>query len=154
MQLLDEALEVGRVTAAEQVALAAFLEACGRVLADRLEHAHPGRTAARAPGDDQAVLDEALERAEDVLDLLVAAHRFRGGDRPPAREDGESREERALGLVEEVVAPVDCRRQRSLAIWEVRNVSADDVQPPREALQERRRIEHAQPGRRQLDRQR
>jgi hypothetical protein len=154
VQLLDEALEIGRVTAAEQVALAAFLEACGRVLADRLEHAHPGCAAARAFGDHEAVLDEALERAEDVLDLLVAAHRFRRGDRPPAREDGESREERALGLVEELVAPLDRRRQRSLAIGEVRNASADDVQPPREPFQKRPRIEHAQPGGRQLDRQR
>src|SRR5438876_2697496 len=101
----------------------------------------------------EVVLDEALQRAEHALDLLVRADALRRRDRPAAGEDREPGEERPLRRVEQVVAPCDRRRQRALAVRQIRNASADDVEPVHEPFEQRGRIEHPQPGRRELDRQ-
>ena len=82
------------------------------------------------------MLAEALERGEHVGHGAAAAHGLCGLERPAADEDGESREQELLRGLEQVVAPLDGRRQRPLALGKVRDAAADDVELPAQAFQE------------------
>src|SRR5437016_12798033 len=104
-------LEVLGVAGSNRLSLAALLEPGRGIFPDRLEQAQPA-----ALGDHEVVLDEALQRAEHVFDLLVRADALCRRDRPAAREDREPGEERPLRRLEQLVAPCDRRRQRALAV--------------------------------------
>ena len=85
--------------------------------------------------------------------IASAAHRLGGLERPATDEHGESRQQRPLRRVEEVVAPLDGRRQRALALGKIGDAAADDVELPAQALQERRGIEDAHARSGELDRE-
>src|ERR1051326_3684703 len=59
-----------------------------------------------------------------------------------------------LGLVEEVVAPADRRRQRLLPCWRISRTADEQWQSSFQLLKEIIGSQHTQPGRRQLDRPR
>jgi hypothetical protein len=117
-----------------------FRESFQRVLADRLEHPEP------LPGvADQALADERLERVElRTGDLL---RRRKGA---PACEDGQPGEQATLGVIEQLVAPVDGRAQRLLAWVEVA-CSAKEIEPAADALKDLRRRQDGRARRRELD---
>ena len=94
---------------------------------------------------DEALADECLERVElRARDLL---RRLKGA---PACEDGQPGEEATLGVVEQLVAPVDGRAQRLLAWVEVA-CSAKEIEPAADALEDLRRRQDGRARRRELD---
>src|SRR5687767_1739727 len=101
--------------AAKVVQPAALLQAFSGELADGLQHRE-----ALAGATDEADLDE---RGECVQ--VGRAHRLRGVDRPPAREDTELREQPALASGEQVVAPLDRRPEGPLPLGDVSWTAAE-----------------------------
>ena len=123
--LLCERQEVLRVSPPRLLASSRCVEPFPRVLPDRLQH----RVAALAEAQ-QALLDEGLQRVEvGVADLLGGLQSAAAG------EDGEAREEPALGGREQVVRPLDRRPERLLAGIGVA-APAEQVEALREALQD------------------
>ena len=87
---------------AEVVLLAGGGEALEGVLAHDLKHREPPLVGTCI--DHEALVGERAEHREHVAGLVTAADRLGGGQRPTADEDGESPEQPALGLVEQLVA--------------------------------------------------
>ncbi len=144
VRLLGEPAEELGVSPTEIVRLAGFVELLACVLANRLEH----EEAVVADGLEQAQVDERGESIElGVADLL------RGGERGAAREDGESGEELLACRVEEVVAPLDRRAERALALRRVAGAAGQQGKSRVEALEEGVHAEQLRARRRQLDRQ-
>src|SRR4029079_10815533 len=101
-----------------------------------------------------AVLREALEAVEHVVHAVRSAYGLCGIDSPTPDEDRETAKTRPIRRIEQVVAPFDGRGQRPLSLGEVGDASADDVELPTEAFEQRRRIEDAHAGGCELDRER
>ena len=126
-----------------------------RVLADRLELTEPGLALDAVPLPDEALVDERRERLERFAERHpLAGHRVRELERAPAGEDAEAGEERLLGRLEQVVAPLDRVPQRALALGQVAGAAGQQVEPLLEPAQDRLRVEQLHARGRQLDRQR
>jgi len=101
--------EVILVPPADRVGLVALGELLEPVLPDRLEHLEARLALVGREDAQEALVDEGRQAVDDVDAEFAVRVADRGGafDRRAADEDREAPEERALGLVEEVVAPVD-----------------------------------------------
>ena len=57
----------------------------------------------------ERLVDERREHIQDgvAIEFIVGTHRLAGVESEPALEHAESTQQRALGLVEQLVAPVD-----------------------------------------------
>ena len=106
-------------------------EALERVLAHGLEHLEAaGRPRSRGSGPSAWRAPSSACRP---------AHRLGRLERPAADEDAELREHRLHVRIEQVVAPADRRAQRLLALRGVARAGAEQVEPVRQALEDRRR---------------
>ena len=112
----DHELQVALgVPPAQLVELAFGLEPLERVLPDRLEQAEARLAVGAVRLADEALVDERGETLEDLPEVhLVAADGVGDLQRAAAREDAEPRQQRLLGRLEQVVAPVDRVAQRPL----------------------------------------
>jgi hypothetical protein len=86
---------------------------------NRLEHRESGLARDPLFLAKQALLDERGEGVEQIGLQLVGAHLLDGVEAGAADEDGDAGEQRAIGLVEEVVTPGDGTAQRLLALRKV-----------------------------------
>ena len=122
---VGEREEVLGVSSPDLVGLAACLESLERVRADRLEH----REARLAVGllllAEQAVVDQRRQARQEPV---AAADRLGGLERAAADEDGEAREQRLLVGAEQLVAPVDRRAQRLLALGQVARAAGEELE--------------------------
>ena len=125
-------------------ASALAVEQLARVLADRLEHAE-----ALAVGADEALVDERAERVE-----ISAAHLLDRLERAAPDEDGEPAEERLLVVVEELDAPADRVAQRSVPGGGVARARGEELESVLQPSEHRRRGQHLDPRRGELDRER
>ena len=159
--------EEAEVPVTERHRLPARRELIGRVLADRLEH--PIARGLPVVGDDERAVDEAAEAVErgeprDRRRRLVrgapssstggvpsAVTRRRGIERPAAGEDGQPAEEPAIGVVEQVPAPVDERLQRPLPRHRRASATGQQAEPVAQALGDLVGGEDIDPRGRQLD---
>src|SRR5207247_1554448 len=113
--LLDEADEEFRTPPFGVVLIEVRLEPLSRVLADGLEH-RESRPLLEFLPPNQAVVEqgsEALERFHPEV-LPRVAHGVDCRERAAARERREPGEQSPLGLVQELIAPLDRRSERSL----------------------------------------
>lgn len=96
--------------------LAGGFELLRGVLADRLQHAVSRLARDLGVGQDQRLVDQVAEHPQDVLGPQSAARADLLGhvERPPAGEDRQPPQQDPLGLVEQLVAPVDRRPERLL----------------------------------------
>ena len=85
----------GSVPTSDGLAVAARRQSLERVLADGLEHSQPRLVAARMLGREQVVPEERLDPLQDV-EVGLLGDELGGGQREPADEDGEAREELLL----------------------------------------------------------
>ena len=125
-----------------------FREPVEGVAADRLQHREP-RLAGGVLSFEEAVVHQRGEDAE-----IRVADRLRGLERAAAGKDSELCEHRALGVVEQVVAPSDRRRQRPLAGRRVAWAGAEQLRLPLYPLVHLGGRQQPRSRRRQLDRQR
>src|SRR5438477_497928 len=104
-----------RVSHPDRTLFPAIGEAFERELADRNQHPE-ARLARDLRLADEAVLDKAAQRVEDVAPELLrrAADLLDLGQHPTPHKDGESREELALRWIQQVPAPGDRASQRAL----------------------------------------
>ena len=116
-----------------------------RVLPDRVEH--PQATA--APAADEVLDDERLESVE-----IGVADRLSRLEREASPEDRELPEELLLLRLEQLVAPLDRRAQRSLPGRRVARARREQRQPPVEAREQLVGIQQRDPCRCELDRER
>ena len=117
---------------AQDLGLTRGLEQLAGVLADRLEHREPGLAGGPAQRADEALVDERRQGLEDIEPVL-AADRLSRLEGPAAGEHGEPREERALVLVQEAVAPLERRPEGALASGQVVSPADEQVERPVEA---------------------
>ncbi len=110
-------------------------------LADRVEHLEP-----LAGAHHERAVHQRLQRVEHV-----AGHLLGGLQRPAAGEHRQVRERAPLALVQQVVAPLDRRPQRALALGRVARAAGQQVEPAAEALEDRRRGEQPRAGGGELD---
>ena len=84
-------------------------------LAERFEKPEPRTSRAVASLDDR-LLDEAPDELCDgvVGDPVIGTHRRDGVELEPTGEDGQSRPQQALGLAQQLIAPVDRGVERLL----------------------------------------
>ena len=73
---------------------------------------------------------------------------------PAAAEDAEPDEQALFLVVEQLVAPLDRRPQRLLALGQVAPAGGEERQPVLQPAEQLVRLEHLHPGGRQLDRER
>ena len=115
-----------RVAAVELLGLPRLLEPAHCVLADRLQHPEPIVCVA-----EKALVDERLERVE-----IGVGHLLGVAERAAAGEGGEPGEGLLLGRCEQLVAPVDRRAQRALALGQVSGAAGQQRQALRQALED------------------
>ncbi len=130
--------------------LAGCLELIERVLTNRLEHAKPGLGAIGLIADHQALRHE---RVQPVQRVGGVGDRLGSLERPPAAEDRHTAKQGRGRRIKELVAPLDGGAQRLLALGSVPRPAGQQAQAMVEAQADRLRGEHAQPRRRELDRQ-
>jgi hypothetical protein len=119
-----------RVSAADQLQLAARLELLQPVLTDRLEHPKARLAAGVRAASDKTLGNERLQASQDVnVRLVQAAHRLSGLQRPPAQENGEATKQPALGIVQEILAPGDRVAQGLLTGREITGPAGQERQP-------------------------
>jgi hypothetical protein len=143
---LDEVIEVGTAGLVDAPPLD---EAVDPELAQRLQHPVPRRLT--PDGDEQRLVGKGLQH---VLDVVAALHRRRAGHRHPAREDGDALGETPLVVVEQVPAPLDHGLQRAVPRQRGATAACQQPEPVRQACGDLVDGERAQPGSRQLDRER
>jgi hypothetical protein len=127
-----EGEEEVRVPPAQVLGLGGVVEALERVLADRVQHPQ----APAAPAAEEALDEERLERVE-----VCAADCLRGLRRKASSEDGQAAEQLLLVSLEKLVAPLDSRAQRTLALRGVAQARREERQPPLEPREKLVRIE-------------
>src|SRR6476660_2924261 len=131
------------MAAVQLVVLSALIESLGRVLPDRLQHPESLLLPAK-----QALIDQRLQRV-----YAGVAHLLRRLERAAAAEDRQSLEQEPFLFVEEVVAPCDGRAQGLLPrIYAA--TCLEQVEPPRQAVEQLLRREHGDPGSGELERER
>jgi hypothetical protein len=128
-------------------ALARRVELLARVGPDRLQHAVAGGAVGLRHGDDERLVHQRRER----LPRLGPAHPLGRGERGAARERAEPPGDGALGLREELPAPVDDRAQRLVAGERGAHTGGEQAEPVVEAVGDLLGREGAQAGGGQLD---
>ncbi len=105
--VLDDAAEVGGVTACHLDCLLGHLESFRGVLTQRLQHPIPGGRAGL--DDDHGLLDEPADGVQDLAGVcvLVPDDVLGRHQRPTPLEDRQPVEHALLGIRQELVAPVD-----------------------------------------------
>ena len=119
------------VAAAHLLELTAFLELLERVLADRLEQPEARLAVRRRPTAGRGSCRRATRAFERLRRTPFPRGRngIRELERAAAGEDAEPGEERLLGRLEQVVAPVDRVPQRALALGQVAGAAGQQVEP-------------------------
>ena len=119
LRLFREAQEVIEMALAKGGDFAGFDELFVAVVPDGLEDEITRAGLRRLLDGDERFIHKLGEQIHDRVGIDVAsgADRLDGLERAPAGEDGEAAEERALGLGEEIEAPVDERAEGLLA-WD------------------------------------
>ena len=117
---LGDGEEVLAVALAHDLGVGPRREPLGGVGAHGLEHQQPGRLVRTSAAHQEALGDQPVERVQ--VGAGDGLRRLHGG---AAGEDPEAREARLLVVVEQVVAPVDRRAQRSLARGRVARARAE-----------------------------
>ncbi len=125
-----------------------------RELADRLEHHEPRLAVHTLDLPQEALLDQRGERIDDVAADILGTDSLDGLEPRSPCEDGEPRKQRAIGLVQHVVAPCDRRAQGLLPLGKVARATGEQPEPVGQAAEHRLGCEDADTCRRQLDRQR
>ncbi len=153
--LLGERERPGRVPPGERRRLAGLVEPFARVEANRLEQAVAPLAPAFVRGDER-LLDEPREHvgAAGHVEPVAGADRLDGGELEAAGEDGEPAEEHPLVGLEQVVAPLERRRERLLPRRRRAVARAEQAEAVVEPLGDRRRAERSQPARGELERER
>ena len=105
------------VPTSDGLAVAARHQSLECVLANGLEHSQARLVAGCVLGREQVVPEERLDPLQDV-EVGLLGDVLGGGQREPADEDGEAREELLLLRLQEVVAPLDRRAERPLPLGE------------------------------------
>ena len=121
------------------------------VLADRLQH-RESRLFVGALQPSEAVVGQRREPVDDVE--VVSADALRGLEGAAAGEHREPHEQALLVRLEQVVAPVDRRAERALALGCVARAALEQLQTVVEPLQQSRRRQDADPRGGELDRKR
>ena len=124
-------------------------ETFGRVLRDDDQHPKAGLRPRRRV-QEQALVDECGQRREGCLSVF-ARDRPSRFDRERAAERAEPVEQVPLGLVQEVVAPVDGRTNGLLARRRIAATGRGRVERRSEVVEEHTRGEHASPSGDELD---
>ena len=106
------------------ICLARLLQLVAGVFADRLEHVEARLTVRVVPPDEQILLDERLDQIERAV-----ANGLDHVESGTAGEHGEPREEPLLVWLEQLVAPVDRRSKRLLAVGNVTRASGQQIEP-------------------------
>ncbi len=145
--------ELFAVPAAQGLGFAGRFQELDRELADGLEHCEARLVRGAADAPDEALIDERGEGVEDVQTVL-SADGLRVLQRPAAREDGQPREQPALGFVEQAVAPLERRAQRALSVGQVLSAADEQVERLVEPAVHRLGSEQLRPRGGQLDRER
>ena len=129
------------VPACQPLLLAPRCQLLARVRTDGGEHGETGLVLIAVDDAYETLLRQRLEPIEDISPDLVGrprdgVHLAEGGR---ARDDAKSREQAAVGLVEQIVAPGDGAAQRSLPTRPIDRASAERAQAVVEAAQRRLR---------------
>jgi hypothetical protein len=144
VDVLGKRAEVVGVAAAQIIGFAPSLELVDRVLPDRLEH----RDAVPKP-PYEALVEQRLERVEvggtDIFGCL---------ERAAAGENRQTREQLLLVVRQELVAPLDRRAQRPLALRQVTRARGEELEAVPEPLEDLPRRQHLHTRRGELERQR
>src|SRR5918998_2314809 len=107
---------------ADQASLSALLQLFARVLAYRLKHpVARATTVLVCPGRHQRLLNQPPQRLQYILGTYPPhrAHCLGGFQREAAREYAQAPEKCPLGFGEEIVAPVQSRPHRPLAVRDI-----------------------------------
>jgi hypothetical protein len=107
-----------------------FSELLERVLANRLEHRQSWLALCRVHLEE-ALVEEGRQSLDDVE--TGAADRFGCPERPAAGEHGEACEQRTVGLVERLVAPLERLAQRLLSLGTITRAACQQRKPVVEA---------------------
>jgi len=152
---LGEVEEVRGVAPLQLLALVALLARAG-VIANALQHGEARLRVLRRTGAElqQALVDQRLQTPEGV-ELVGAGGEAdgRGGARREgAAEDAQAAQRGALGGGEQLVAPVERRAQRAVAIGKVGGARGEHAETVVEPLQHGGRRQHAYARGGELDR--
>ena len=139
---LDQFGERPRVSVVQFGRICLRLEQLERVFTDRLEHQEP----VAADRLEQAQVDECRKLVE-----VGAADLLGGLQREAADEDGETPEDGARLLVEQLMAPLDRGPQRALALRGVPRAAGEQGERVLEALEQALRIQELCAGGGELD---
>ena len=139
---------------AHALGIGTLFKALERVLPDDLEHREPWLGACDRL--QQALLGQRRQSVDDLERefVLRIENRFGRFDGACAREHRQAREQRSLVAAEQVVAPVESRAHRALAIGAILRSAGEQPKPPVEPIVQVLRREHAQTRRCQLQRER
>ena len=154
-QILDELGTPARMRGAYRLGLTGVVQVLLRVLPDGLQQPVP-RLAAGRVGLHEGACHQAREQLEDVgpVDDAAGGHGFGGIEREAPGEHAQPVEHPSLGLVEQVVRPVDRGAERLVALGRAALAAREQAEALVEALGELGRREHRDPCRGELDRER
>ena len=109
---------VGGMTGPYGSCSAACVQVLLRVLADRFEHAIAHTTVIIGHCDDERLVDQLCDDVDDVqrIERVVTEHHLGGGEVGTTGEHRERLQGATLGVVEEVVGPVDGVPQRLVTL--------------------------------------
>lgn len=147
---------VRSVGAAHGRFVAAFGEALDGVFADHLEHGEAGFAVGAIHALEKILIHERRKAVEEVHAEIAGgiADGFGGFERAAADESGEAAEEAALGLVEEIVAPVNRVAKGLLAFGKIEGAAGEELEAALEAIEDSGGRKNAGAGGGELDRQR
>ena len=149
---VHELEEVVEMPAVDVVGLTRRLELRERVFADRLEHAEARFPRGRGSGSDQAGIQECLEGRRHVE--VVPGDRLDSVERDSSNEGSQHPEDLLRIRIQQVVAPVDRRAERALALREIRRAAREQGEGLAEALRRSFGPQDTDAGCCQLDRER
>ena len=134
--------------------LAGLLETLPSELAKRLEDPETPAAGAVTALQDRS-LDEPRHEIADPRggQAIIGAHLGRRAAFEAAGEDGEAPPEESLCVVQKLIAPVDRRIERLLAVWTGGIAGSQDPEPRGEALVEALQTEGMESDRGELDRE-
>src|SRR5262249_7641419 len=144
-RLAREAPDPVEVTLGNGIPFAGLIESLGGVLPDRFEEP---KTSTRTSGN--ACQERAFHERLEEIDHTSAKDAVTGDDvlsrvRPkPPGEDSQASEHDLLVLIEEVIAPIECRSQGALALGRCSLAASKDRELVIEPVGEFSQREHAQ----------
>ena len=140
----------------ERGRLARLVEPLARVQANGLEQAVAALAGGALVGGDKRLLDETCEHVGDArtVELAAGAHALDRLELEAAGEDREPTKQRPLVRLEQVVAPLQRRRERLLPRRRRVAHAAEHAEAVVEPLRDRRRTERPQAAGGELERER